>query len=103
MADTTRRSSAPRPGTGVEDSRAADERSEPDNPTDLPKGQLRATVKRAFRGFKRDNLTDLAAGLTYYGVLSVLPGHTTLTVIAYRATSTASDFAKPMSAALAPA
>ena len=74
MADTTRRSSAPRPGTGVEDSRAADERSEPDNPTDLPKGQLRATVKRAFGGFKRDNLTDLAAGLTYYGVLSVLPG-----------------------------
>jgi membrane protein len=48
--------------------------SEPDSPADLPKGQLVATVKRAFRGFKRDNLTDLAAGLTYYGVLSVLPG-----------------------------
>jgi membrane protein len=32
-----------------------------------------ATLKRTFREFKADNLTDWAAALTYYGVLSIFP------------------------------
>src|SRR5689334_3823019 len=46
---------------------------EPDSPTDLSKPSLLAVVKRARREFKRDNLTDLAASLTYYGLLSIAP------------------------------
>src|SRR3954447_21180678 len=37
--------------------------------TDSPKGVLRRTV----REFKQDNVTDWAAALTYYGVLSIFP------------------------------
>src|SRR3954452_24363967 len=37
--------------------------------TDTPKGVLR----RTFREFKQDNVTDWAAALTYYGVLSIFP------------------------------
>jgi len=44
-----------------------------DSPTDLPKESLVAVVKRSAREFKRDVLTDLAAGLTYYALLSVVP------------------------------
>jgi len=46
----------------------------PDSPTDLSKPSLLAVVKRAGREFKNDQLTDLAAALTYYGVLAVVPG-----------------------------
>ncbi|MER7070857.1 YihY/virulence factor BrkB family protein [Terrabacter sp. NPDC000476] len=45
----------------------------PDSPTDLPRESLVAVLKRARGEFKRDNLTDLAASLTYYGVLSLAP------------------------------
>ncbi|GAA5029467.1 YihY/virulence factor BrkB family protein [Terrabacter aeriphilus] len=45
----------------------------PDSPTDLPRDSLVAVLKRARAEFKRDNLTDLAASLTYYGVLSLAP------------------------------
>lgn len=47
---------------------------EPDSPSDLPKPSLVAVLKRAGSEFRRDALTDLAAGLTYYGVLSIVPG-----------------------------
>ena len=30
-------------------------------------------LRRTFREFRRDNLTDLAAALTYYGVLAIFP------------------------------
>ncbi|WP_067813350.1 YihY/virulence factor BrkB family protein [Nocardia inohanensis] len=46
----------------------------PDSPAELSKPSLIAVVRRAAREFKRDNLTDLAAALTYYGVLSIVPG-----------------------------
>jgi len=46
---------------------------EPDSPTDLPKRSLVDVLKRARREFKEDHLTDLAAALTYYGVLSTVP------------------------------
>jgi membrane protein len=45
----------------------------PSEPTDLPKRSWWATLKRTFREFKEDNLTDWAAALTYYAVLSVFP------------------------------
>jgi len=37
----------------------------PDAPTDLPKRSWMDTLKRTFREFKEDNLTDWAAALTY--------------------------------------
>ncbi|HEX3948004.1 MAG TPA: YihY/virulence factor BrkB family protein [Acidimicrobiales bacterium] len=45
-----------------------------DRPGDLSKPSLVAVVKRAGREFKNDNLTTLAAALTYYAVLAVIPG-----------------------------
>lgn len=45
----------------------------PDKPTDMPAAGWRDAVKRAVGEFKDDNLTDLAAALTYYGVLSIFP------------------------------
>jgi membrane protein len=45
----------------------------PDDPTDLPKESWVATIKRTAREFSDDNLTDWAAALTYYGVLSLFP------------------------------
>ena len=44
-----------------------------DSPTDLPKESLKDVLKRARVEFRNDHLTDLAAGLTYYAVLSVVP------------------------------
>jgi membrane protein len=45
----------------------------PDSPAKLPKGSWGGVLKRTLREFKEDNLTDWAAALTYYGVLSVFP------------------------------
>lgn len=47
---------------------------DPDSPTELSKPSLFAVVKRAAKEFRHDNLTDLAAGLTYYALLSIVPG-----------------------------
>ncbi|MFN2617645.1 MAG: YihY/virulence factor BrkB family protein [Thermoleophilaceae bacterium] len=56
-----------RDAEGHDDSRA------PDEPSDLSgKGWL-ATLKRTIKEFSRDNLTDWAAALTYYGVLAIFP------------------------------
>jgi membrane protein len=49
------------------------ERDAPDGPTDLRAGSWGSVLKRTFREFKEDNLTDWAAALTYYGVLSIFP------------------------------
>lgn len=46
---------------------------QPDDPTDMPKPAWGGVLKRTFREFKDDNLTDLAAALTYYGVLAIFP------------------------------
>ena len=45
----------------------------PDGPTDLGGGSWRDVLKRTVREFKEDNLTDWAAALTYYGILSIFP------------------------------
>src|SRR4051794_11304079 len=47
---------------------------EPDSPTELSKPSLFAVLKRAGQQFSQDRLTDLAAALTYYAVLSIVPG-----------------------------
>jgi len=45
----------------------------PDAPTDLSKQGWKGTLKRTLKEFKDDNLTDWAAALTYYAVLSLFP------------------------------
>ena len=45
----------------------------PAGPTDLPRRSWWATLKRTVREFREDNVTDWAAALTYYGVLSIFP------------------------------
>ncbi|GGL18138.1 YihY/virulence factor BrkB family protein [Mangrovihabitans endophyticus] len=46
----------------------------PDSPLQLRGGGLLAAMKRTGKQFSQDNLTDWAAALTYYGVLSIFPG-----------------------------
>ncbi|MEU6117282.1 YihY/virulence factor BrkB family protein [Streptomyces sp. NPDC047117] len=45
----------------------------PKGPGDLPKQSWKAVLKRTAKEFQKDNLTDLAAALTYYGVLAIFP------------------------------
>lgn len=45
----------------------------PDQPTQLDRSSWIGVFKRTVREFKEDNLTDWAAALTYYGVLSIFP------------------------------
>lgn len=45
----------------------------PEQPTDLPREALPGVLKRTLREFRADHLTDQAAALTYYGVLSIFP------------------------------
>lgn len=45
----------------------------PRGPTDLPHRSWLDVLKRTVREFKDDELTDRAAALTYYGVLSIFP------------------------------
>lgn len=49
------------------------ERAAPDTPAQLPKGSWKAVLKGSLREFKDDELTDRAAALTYYSVLSLFP------------------------------
>jgi len=60
--------------TGKNVGQTRGEDTEPDSPADLSRPSLVAVVKRAGQEFKDDRLTDLAAALTYYGVLAVVPG-----------------------------
>jgi membrane protein len=45
----------------------------PEGPTDIQGRGWWAVVKRTVKEFRRDNLTDWAAALTYYGVLALFP------------------------------
>jgi membrane protein len=45
----------------------------PDKPTDLTARSWLGVLRRSFREFKDDNLTDWAAALTYYAVLAMFP------------------------------
>ncbi|SNY34707.1 YihY/virulence factor BrkB family protein [Paractinoplanes atraurantiacus] len=46
----------------------------PDSPAELKGKGIFAAVKRTFKQFSEDNISDWAAALTYYGVLSIFPG-----------------------------
>jgi membrane protein len=58
-------------GTGTQQ-RAA-ERRMPSSPTGLGARSWLGVLKRTVAEFRDDNLTDLAAALTYYGVLAIFP------------------------------
>ncbi|MEV0850142.1 YihY/virulence factor BrkB family protein [Streptomyces sp. NPDC049954] len=45
----------------------------PDSPTQLSRGSWVAVLKRTLKEFKRDELTDRAAALTYYSILALFP------------------------------
>lgn len=49
------------------------ERRAPDSPTDLPRSSWSAVLKGTLKEFKRDELVDRAAALTYYGILALFP------------------------------
>ncbi|GAB2806083.1 YihY/virulence factor BrkB family protein [Lentzea nigeriaca] len=52
-----------------------------ERPTKLPKGAWWGVLKRTVKEFNDDNLTDWAAALTYYAVLSLFPGLIVLTSV----------------------
>jgi membrane protein len=58
-----------------EDTAASEEArtSAPESPTRLSRRSWGGVFKRTVREFKEDNLTDLAAALTYYGILAIFP------------------------------
>ncbi|WCN04731.1 YihY/virulence factor BrkB family protein [Streptomyces sp. M92] len=62
-----------RTGSGDYGPDAATERAAPDSPTGLPKRSWSALLRRVVSEFKDDELTDRAAALTYYGILSLFP------------------------------
>jgi membrane protein len=53
--------------------READEARAPDKPAKLSKGSWLGVLRRTVREFREDNLTDWAAALTYYAILSIFP------------------------------
>ncbi len=59
----SRRATPTRPETGPP----------PESPTKLDRGSWLGVIKRTVREFRADELTDRAAGLTYYAVLSIFP------------------------------
>ena len=46
----------------------------PETPTRDPRPNWRAVLRRSVEQFKHDDVTDRAAALTYFGVLSIFPG-----------------------------
>jgi membrane protein len=48
-------------------------RPEVEKPSALPRRAWVGVLKRTFNEFREDNVTDWAAALTYYGILSVFP------------------------------
>ncbi|MFJ3336291.1 YihY/virulence factor BrkB family protein [Streptomyces sp. NPDC086766] len=52
---------------------ASAERDAPDSPVELPGRSWVAVLRRVVREFQDDELSDRAAALTYYGVLSLFP------------------------------
>jgi membrane protein len=51
----------------------SDRNGAPEQPTDLGARGWWGALKRTFKEFKEDNLTDRAAALTYYSVLAIFP------------------------------
>jgi membrane protein len=66
---------ATREGKGEQrnDGDAPSAREAPGKPTDLPRRSWPGVLWRTVKEFRRDNLTDWAAVLTYYGILAIFP------------------------------
>ena len=62
--------------------------------TKLPRGSWKGVFSRTVREFKADNVTDWAAALTYYGVLSIFPALIALVSIVGLMGSSATDSLK---------
>ncbi|MGW0230353.1 YihY/virulence factor BrkB family protein [Actinopolymorpha singaporensis] len=60
-------------GASDRDAPPADAEEKPDSPLDLKSPTRKFILKNTFREFLDDECTDLAAGLTYYAVLSLFP------------------------------
>ena len=52
---------------------APDDSRKPDSPTEITKPSWKFIAKKTFREFMQDQCQDLAATLTYFGVLSMFP------------------------------
>ena len=76
---------AKRDGRGAPDGRG------PDSPGDLGGTSKKDTLKRTFKEFSADNITDWAAALTYYGVLALFPAIIALVSIIGLVGSSATD------------
>ncbi|GAA3076230.1 YihY/virulence factor BrkB family protein [Streptosporangium carneum] len=61
------------PSPAKEHDRPPEDANAPDSPTDLPKRSWWRVLKRTVKEFQGDNLSDWAAALTYYAVLSIFP------------------------------
>ena len=57
----------------IEERGRAATRGAPERLTELGRGGWMGAIKRTVREFRVDNLSDWAAALTYYGVLSIFP------------------------------
>jgi membrane protein len=80
--EPARSSSDPESESAAPDSAAPASPDEgPDSPAQLSGNSLWNAVKRTITEFQDDNLTDWAAALTYYGVLSIFPGLLVLTAV----------------------
>ena len=73
------------------DDRGAPDGSGPDRPGDLGGTSKKDTLKRTFKEFSADNITDWAAALTYYGVLALFPAIIALVSIVGLVGSSATD------------
>src|SRR4051794_5705942 len=71
--DTAKRFIANRRTTSHSAAERGARRPTPKTPAALPAGSWWGAVKRSIREYKKDNLSDWAAALTYYGVLSIFP------------------------------
>jgi membrane protein len=58
-----------------------DDPRKPDEPTDLHKRTWTYVARKVWREFSDDQCTDLAAALTYYGVLAIFPAAIALSAI----------------------
>ena len=73
------------------DNRGAPDGRAPDSPTDLGGTSKKDTLKRTFKEFSADNITDWAAALTYYGVQALFPALIALISIIGLVGSSATD------------
>lgn len=53
----------------------------PSSPTDIERRTWKYIARKVWREFRDDECPDLAAGLTYYGVLSIFPAALALTAV----------------------